>query len=113
MSDKRDVETAELSIWFFCGILMLAYGVVLIVTGMREFHHSSADGPGESASDSMVGHIDGCLRRFLYVPVLAETQAVLSPRWPRFGDVDAEVDDAPWPDHWHKLKRALPAMIHV
>ncbi len=26
---KRDVETAELSIWFFCGILMLAYGFVL------------------------------------------------------------------------------------
>ena len=42
MSDKHDVETAELSIWFFCGILMLAYGVVLIVTGIREFHHPPA-----------------------------------------------------------------------
>jgi hypothetical protein len=39
MNDKRDVETAELSIWFFCGILMLAYGVVLIVTGILEFHN--------------------------------------------------------------------------
>jgi hypothetical protein len=39
MNDKRDVETAELSIWFFCGILMLAYGLVLIVTGMLEFHN--------------------------------------------------------------------------
>jgi len=39
MSDKHDVETAELSIWFFCGILMLAYGVVLIITGLMEFHH--------------------------------------------------------------------------
>lgn len=38
-NDKRDVETAELSIWFFCGILMLAYGVVLIVTGILEFHN--------------------------------------------------------------------------
>ncbi len=36
---KRDVETAELSIWFFCGILMLAYGLVLVVTGISEFHH--------------------------------------------------------------------------
>jgi len=35
---ERDVETAELSIWFFCGILMLAYGVVLIVTGIVEYH---------------------------------------------------------------------------
>jgi hypothetical protein len=39
MTDKRDVETAELSIWFFCGILMLAYGLVLIVTGILEFHN--------------------------------------------------------------------------
>ncbi len=38
MNDKRDVETAELSIWFFCGILMLAYGVVLIATGVAEYH---------------------------------------------------------------------------
>lgn len=29
-----------LSIWFFCGILMLAYGVVLIVTGALEFNHA-------------------------------------------------------------------------
>lgn len=28
-----------LSIWFFCGILMLAYGVVLVVTGALEFNH--------------------------------------------------------------------------
>jgi uncharacterized membrane protein HdeD (DUF308 family) len=39
MKEKRDVETAELSIWFFCGILMLAYGVVLVITGIMEFHH--------------------------------------------------------------------------
>jgi hypothetical protein len=38
-NDKRDVETAELSIWFFCGILMLAYGLVLVFTGIIEFHH--------------------------------------------------------------------------
>ena len=38
-NDKRDDETTELSIWFFCGILMLAYGVVLIVTGILEFHN--------------------------------------------------------------------------
>ena len=29
----------EISIWFFCGILMLAYGLVLIVTGIMEFHN--------------------------------------------------------------------------
>jgi hypothetical protein len=33
MSEKR-----EISIWFFCGILMLAYGLVLIVTGLTELH---------------------------------------------------------------------------
>ena len=40
MMDKheRDVESAELSIWFFCGILMLAYGLVLVFTGISEFH---------------------------------------------------------------------------
>lgn len=39
MRKERDTETAELSIWFFCGILMLVYGLVLIVTGIIEFHH--------------------------------------------------------------------------
>ncbi|WP_348268910.1 hypothetical protein P8936_06995 [Edaphobacter paludis] len=39
MNEKRDVETAELSIWFFCGILMLTYGVVLIATGILEYHN--------------------------------------------------------------------------
>lgn len=39
MRKKRDAQTAELSIWFFCGILMLVYGLVLIVTGIMEFHH--------------------------------------------------------------------------
>jgi hypothetical protein len=39
--DKREheIESAELSIWFFCGILMLAYGVVLVITGIMEFNH--------------------------------------------------------------------------
>jgi len=36
--DEREVESAELSIWFFCGILMLAYGLVLVVTGIVELH---------------------------------------------------------------------------
>jgi hypothetical protein len=34
MSERR-----EISIWFFCGILMLAYGLVLIVTGLTELHN--------------------------------------------------------------------------
>jgi hypothetical protein len=42
-NEKRDVETAELSIWFFCGILMLAYGLVLVFTGISEFHHPPAN----------------------------------------------------------------------
>jgi hypothetical protein len=33
MSERRD-----LSIWFFCGILMLAYGLVLVVTGFSEWN---------------------------------------------------------------------------
>jgi hypothetical protein len=39
MKEKRDVETAELSIWFFCGILVLTYGVILVITGIMEFQH--------------------------------------------------------------------------
>ena len=35
---EREVESAELSIWFFCGILMLVYGVVLVITGIVELH---------------------------------------------------------------------------
>ena len=31
---EREIESAELSIWFFCGVLMLAYGVVLGLTYM-------------------------------------------------------------------------------
>jgi hypothetical protein len=39
--EKHESETksAELSIWFFCGILMLAYGLVLVATGLAELHH--------------------------------------------------------------------------
>ena len=36
---EREIESAELSIWFFCGILMLAYGLVLVVTGIVELHN--------------------------------------------------------------------------
>lgn len=32
-------EPREISIWFFCGILTLVYGVVLVVTGLVEYHH--------------------------------------------------------------------------
>lgn len=41
MLDKheQEVESAELSIWFFCGILVLVYGLVLVFTGISEFHH--------------------------------------------------------------------------
>ena len=41
MSEK--IESREISIWFFCGILMLAYGLVLIVTGVSEFHTPPAN----------------------------------------------------------------------
>jgi hypothetical protein len=40
---ERAIESAELSIWFFCGILMLAYGVVLVITGITELHHPPAN----------------------------------------------------------------------
>jgi hypothetical protein len=36
---EREIESAELSIWFFCGILMLAYGLVLVITGITELHN--------------------------------------------------------------------------
>jgi hypothetical protein len=35
---EHQAASNELSIWFFCGILMLAYGLVLVVTGILEFH---------------------------------------------------------------------------
>jgi hypothetical protein len=35
-------ERREISIWFFCGILMLTYGCVLIVQGSIEFQHPPA-----------------------------------------------------------------------
>jgi hypothetical protein len=38
MTDRKK-ETREISIWFFCGILTLAYGVVLVATGLIEFNH--------------------------------------------------------------------------
>ena len=28
----------SISIWFFCGILMLAYGLVLLVQGVHDLH---------------------------------------------------------------------------
>ena len=40
---EREIESAELSIWFFCGILMLAYGVVLVVTGIIRVQQSTAE----------------------------------------------------------------------
>ena len=39
--DPRPRRT-PLSIWFFCGILMLAYGLVLVPTGIYEWHHPPA-----------------------------------------------------------------------
>jgi hypothetical protein len=34
-----ETESREISIWFFCGILTLVYGVVLVVTGLLEYNH--------------------------------------------------------------------------
>jgi hypothetical protein len=36
---EREIESAELGIWFFCGILLLVYGLVLVFTGIAEFHN--------------------------------------------------------------------------
>ncbi len=66
MTEKRDVETAELSIWFFCGILMLAYGVVLVITGITELHNPPPTVLAEPASDVMVGCTDDALRQLLH-----------------------------------------------
>lgn len=32
-------EKREISIWFFCGILLLGYGLVLLATGIWELSH--------------------------------------------------------------------------
>lgn len=40
MPEHHETETGgEISIWFFCGILMLAYGLVLVVQGVIEIGH--------------------------------------------------------------------------
>ena len=39
MPDTPRKQHKELSIWFFCGILMLGYGLVLAATGLMEFHN--------------------------------------------------------------------------
>ena len=36
---SETTENREISIWFFCGILMLAYGLVLVITGIVELHN--------------------------------------------------------------------------
>jgi hypothetical protein len=33
----------SLSIWFFCGILTLGYGIVLVVQGLIEYNHPPAN----------------------------------------------------------------------
>jgi len=35
---EHKADPSELSIWFFCGILTLAYGLVLVLTRVTEFH---------------------------------------------------------------------------
>jgi hypothetical protein len=40
---SQTTENHEISIWFFCGILMLAYGLVLVLTGLSEFHTPPAN----------------------------------------------------------------------
>ncbi len=35
-------QRREISIWFFCGILMLVYGLVLVLTGLTEISHPPA-----------------------------------------------------------------------
>ena len=42
MTEKHEIESSELSIWFFCGILTLAYGVVLVITGLFELRNPPA-----------------------------------------------------------------------
>ena len=65
-----------LSIWFFCGILMLAYGLVLL--GQAIYEHSASwassrlHGARKSAPDLLVGCADDRLRRVLYDSVPAE-----------------------------------------
>lgn len=42
MADEDPSGPRKISIWFFCGILMLAYGLVLVVQGLLEIHHPPA-----------------------------------------------------------------------
>lgn len=41
-NDAVDPHKPQLSIWFFAGILCLLYGLILLVTGIREFHRPPA-----------------------------------------------------------------------
>jgi hypothetical protein len=42
MAHHDESTGGEISIWFFCGILMLAYGIVLVVQGVIEIGHPPA-----------------------------------------------------------------------
>jgi hypothetical protein len=39
IKDSDSKKSSEISIWFFVGILMLAYGIVLVVQGLLELHN--------------------------------------------------------------------------
>jgi hypothetical protein len=34
-----------MSIWFFCGVMLLAYGVIILATGVWELSHPLANPP--------------------------------------------------------------------
>lgn len=36
---------ATLSIWFFCGVMFLIYGIIIVVTGIYELSHPPAHPP--------------------------------------------------------------------
>ena len=42
MTEPKHTEHREISIWFFCGILTLVYGFVLLVQGVVEWNHPPA-----------------------------------------------------------------------
>ncbi len=66
---------ATMSIWFFAGIMLLAYGIVILAAGLWELSHPLAHPPAlvATARSYLVGSAARHIRWRLHGKVLAAT----------------------------------------
>ena len=58
-----------ISIWFFIGVLLLIYGVLILGAGLYGLSPSAQRGSERIACRHLVGHVVDRAGRFLYVPI--------------------------------------------